>query len=79
MAKMSFEVMKKGEEVLFINDRFVAIKQKNNDVRLLPLFFDENGLPRIDKENEVIITYGNGEVKSSVIDEDGEVIDVITF
>lgn len=79
MAKIKFKVLDRDERVLFVNDRFIAVEKKDNNVRLLPIIFDENGLPRIDTENEVLITRGSNVVESSTIDDNGEEIQITTF
>ena len=37
---MKLGLMNKGDKVLFVNDRFVAIQRKNGEVDLIPFFFN---------------------------------------
>ena len=68
MANMKIEILKKGDSVLFVNQGLVAINRKSGEVDLFKLYFDDDGLPRIDIENVLTIGYGNNSVTTIVDD-----------
>lgn len=71
---MKINILKKGDEVLEVNQNFIAVKHKNGEVDIIKLDFSD-GLPRIDLENIITIGYGNNTVVAK--NNDGE--SVITF
>ena len=64
---MKINVMNKGDKVLNVTSKLVAIQRKNGEVDIIPLISDESGI-RIDTENIVTIGYGNNSVETEVID-----------
>lgn len=72
---MQIKIMKKGEKFLGIQSGWIMLKRKNGDVRLVKLEQDEDGY-RVNPENEILITYGDGEVSIGNMDTD---IEIVTF
>lgn len=71
---MKINILRKGDEVLHVNENYIAVKRKNGEVDIIKLDFSD-GLPRIDLENIITIGYGNNTVVAE--NKDGE--SVITF
>ena len=71
---MKINILRKGDEVLHVNQDFIAVKRKNGEVDIIKLDFSD-GLPRIDLENIITIGYGNNTIVAENMD--GE--SVITF
>ncbi len=79
MAKMKINILNKGDSVLFVNDRLIAVQRKNGEVDLIPMMLDnENNLPRIDTKNILTIAYGKNTVET-VVDGDNGDIKITTF
>lgn len=64
---MRINVMNKGDKVLNVTEKFVAIQRRNSEVDIIPLAQDANGI-RIDTENIVTIGYRMNAVETEVID-----------
>lgn len=64
---MRINLMNKGDKVLNVTEKFVAIQRKNSEVDIIPLTQDINGI-RIDTENIVTIGYGMNTVETEVVD-----------
>lgn len=73
---ISINILKKGDEVLSINERFLAIKRKGGTVDIYNVVFNEEGELGIDPVKSAEIGYGEGLVEK-VLD-DGET-KVFTF
>lgn len=58
---MVLGIMKKGDEVLSVNENCVAVKRKNGEVDIIP-FIKEGCGWRVDAENIVTIGYGDNVV-----------------
>ena len=71
---MRINILRKGDEVLHVNQNFIAVRRKNGEVDIIKLDISD-GLPRIDRENIITIGYGNNTVEAE--NNDGE--SVITF
>lgn len=71
---MRINILRKGDEVLDVNQNFIAVRRKNGEVDIIKMDFSD-GLPRIDMENIITIGYGNNTVVAE--NNDGE--SVITF
>ena len=71
---MRINILRKGDEVLHVNQNFIAVRRKNGEVDIIKLDFSDD-LPRIDMENIITIGYGNNTVVAE--NNDGE--SVITF
>lgn len=72
---ININVLGKGDEVLTLNEHFLAIKRKNGTVDLYNVFFSENELC-VDPLKMATIGYGNGSVEKA--SGDGEV-KLVTF
>ena len=64
---MKINILRKGDEVLQVNQNFIAVKRKNGEVDIIMMDFSD-GLPRIDIENIVTIGYGNNTVVAENMD-----------
>lgn len=71
---MVLGIMKKGDEVLSVNENSVAVKRKNGEVDIIPFIKEGSGW-RVDTEN--IVTIGYGENVVTYEEENG--IKVINF
>ena len=79
MAKVTIGVLGKGDTVLFVNERFIAIQRKNGNVDLMPFFYEGNACaPRIDTKNITTITYGKNTVETNINGDNGE-LKITTF
>lgn len=72
----NIDILKKGDEVLSINDKFLAVKRKNGTVDIYKVMFNEENEIFIDPIKAAIIGYGEGTVGKTL--EDGETT-VYTF
>lgn len=67
---VDMKILKKGDEVLNVWSNganiCVAIKQKNGEVRIYSIAPDENGIMRINKDDSLTITFGDGQIQSSI-------------
>lgn len=64
---MKISVLCRGDKVLNVTKKFVAIQRKNGEVDIIPVINSDSGF-RIDMENIVTIGYGNNTVESEVVD-----------
>lgn len=62
-------ILKKGDEVISVwsegRDISFAVKQKNGEVCVHRISPDENGNMRLNKDDSLLITFGNGETQTS--------------
>ena len=66
---VAINVLKKGDEVIYINERFLAVKRKNGEVDVYNVYFNDEGI-YIDPLKTATIGYGNGTVEKKL--DDGE-------
>lgn len=66
---VSIDILKKGDEVLSINERFLAIKRKNGTVDIFNIMYTEENELAIDPIKAAVIGYGEGTVGKK-LDED---------
>lgn len=59
---MTIGILKKGDSVLNVTPKFIAVQRKNGEVDIVPFLKDESGL-RVDVENIITIGYGNNTVQ----------------
>jgi len=71
-AKIKINILSKGDTVISVTEKMVAIQRKNGEVDILPLIFDD-GPPRVDIENIVTISYGKNIVETTVEGNHGDV------
>ena len=77
MAKLKIKVLSKGDSVISVTEKMIAVQRKNGEVDVIPIISDGGAL-RIDTENIVTITYGNNSIDATVEGENGEVT-ITTF
>jgi len=65
---VKIDVLKKGDEVLAINDRFLAIKRKTGIVDIFNVLFTEENELTIDPVKAAVIGYGEGLVSKESVD-----------
>ena len=73
---INIDILKKGDEVLSINERFLAIRRKSGVVDIFNVFINQENELSIDPIKAAAIGFGEGTV-SKVLD-DGETT-VFTF
>lgn len=73
---ININILKKGDEVLTINERFLAVKRKNGEVDIFNVMYNEENEIFIDPVKAAVIGYGTGTVGKSL--DDGETT-VYTF
>ena len=59
---MTIGILKKGDSVLNVTPKFIAVQRKNGEVDIVPFLKDESGLG-VDVENIITIGYGNNTVQ----------------
>lgn len=59
-------ILKKGDEVLSITDRFLAIKRKNGEVDIFNLMYNDENEIIIDPVKTTVIGYGEGLVEKTL-------------
>lgn len=73
---ININILKKGDEVLSINERFLAVKRKNGIVDIFNVMFNDQNEILIDPVKVAVIGFGEGTVSKEL--EDGETT-VYTF
>lgn len=73
---VNIDVLKKGDEVLSINERFLAVKRNNGVVDIYAVFFTEENELTIDPVKTTVIGFGDGLVSKKL--DDGETT-IFTF
>ena len=63
-------ILHKGDEVLCVNDRFLAVRRKTGGVDVYKVLFNENDEFLIDPVKTAEIGYGEGTVSTDM--DDGE-------
>ena len=77
MKSMKIKILSKGDSVISVTERMVAIQRKNGEVDIIPLIFDETP-PRVDIENIVTISFGKNAIETTLEGDDGDVT-ITTF
>lgn len=62
-------ILHKGDEVVCINERFLAVKRKNGEVDIFNVVYGENGEFLIDPVKAATVGFGEGTVSTSMDDE----------
>lgn len=70
---INVNVLKKGDEVLSLNEHFLAIKRKNGTVDVYNVYFNEGGI-YIDPVKAAVIGYGEGTVEKMLDDGETKVV-----
>ena len=73
---IKINILKKGDEVISLNEKFLAVKRKNGTVDVYNILFNESGEMGIDPVKMAEIGFGAGLVEKTM--EDGET-KVFTF
>lgn len=73
---VNINILQKGDDILSINERFMAVKRKNGSVDIYSVFFNEENELAIDPLKMATIGYGTGTVSKEL--DDGETT-VYTF
>lgn len=71
---ININVLKKGDEVLTINDKFLAVKRKDGTVDIYNVFFNEEGI-YVDPIRAAIIGYGEGMVEKLLDDGETKIVE----
>ena len=67
---VNINILKKGDEVLSLTDRFLAVKRKNGEVDIFNVMYGEESEFLIDPVKVAVIGYGEGTVGKTM--DDGE-------
>ena len=67
---VNIDILKKGDTVLSITDRFLAVRRKNGEVDIFNVLFNEKNEFLIDPIKSAVIGYGEGIVGKTL--DDGE-------
>ena len=67
---INIDILKKGDEVLTVNERFLAVKRKNGTVDIFNIMYNEENEVFIDPIKAAVIGYGEGTVGKTL--DDGE-------
>lgn len=71
---ININVLKKGDEVLTINEKFLAIKRKDGTVDIYNVFFYEEGI-YVDPIRSAIIGYGEGMIEKLLDDGETKIVE----
>lgn len=71
---ININVLKKGDEVLTINEKFLAVKRKDGTVDIYNVFFNEEGI-YVDPIRSAIIGYGEGMVEKLLDDGETKIVE----
>lgn len=71
---MRINVLKKGDNVISVTERFIAVKRKNGEVDIIPIGFDAMGV-YVEQDKIIRIGYGSNTVEA----EDGHGVKVTNF
>lgn len=63
---MRINVLNKGDKVISVTNRLIAIQRKNGEVDIIPFLTDKEGM-WINTENIVTVGFENNTVESEVI------------
>lgn len=69
--KMEIGILQKGDDVLNVwssdpSVLKVAVKNKKGEVHIYSVAIDEQNIPRLEKNNTLILTYGDGMVTTEI-------------
>ena len=67
---LNINLLHKGDAVICVNDRFLAVRRKNGEVDIYKVLFSDNGEFLIDPVKTATVGYGEGTVSTDM--EDGE-------
>ena len=66
----NINILHKGDAVICINDRFLAIRRKNGEVDIFKVLFNDDGEFLIDPVKTATLGFGEGTISTEM--EDGE-------
>lgn len=76
------KILKEDEQVINVwleqKTYHIVIRRHNGEVFISRITLDENGNPRREEDNPLIITFGEGEVESQIKQEGQEPVKIIT-
>lgn len=74
MAKIKIKILNKGDSVISVTERMIAVQRKNGEVDIIPLIFNEPGQPpRVDIENIATISFGKNSVETIIEGDNGDI------
>lgn len=76
---MKLGLLKKGDAVLNVTERAIVIKRKNGETDLISLIWNENGIPEIDFDNIITVSYGDNTIEYDIKAQDGSIISITDF
>lgn len=65
---VNIDILKKGDEVMAINERILAVKRKNGCVDIYTVLYNEQGEIFIDPVKAATVGYGEGIVSKESAD-----------
>ena len=65
MKRYQIKVLRRGDTVLSVQDFQIVVRRARGEVDIIRFSFDEHGLPRIDTDTMVTITFGDGSIEMS--------------
>lgn len=71
---VNINILKKGDEVLTINEKFLAVKRKDGTVDVYNVYFNEEGI-YVDPIRSAIISYGEGMVEKLLDDGETKIVE----
>lgn len=76
--RVSLEILKPGDSVLTVWDSHVAVRKTSGEVEIFQYYLDEENLPRL-SDGRILVTFGNGVIKTEVDEDDEDALRVTTF
>ena len=73
---ININILKKGDEVIAVNEKFLAVRRKTGEVDIFNIMYNENNEVFIDPVKAAVIGFGEGTVEKKL--DDGETT-VYTF
>lgn len=76
--RVSIEILKPGDSVLSVWDSHIAVRKPSGEVEIFQYYLDNENLPRL-SDGRILVTFGNGIIKTEVDEDDEDAIRVTTF
>lgn len=76
--RVSLEILKPGDSVLSVWDSHVAVRKPSGEVEIFQYYLDGENLPRL-SDGRILVTFGNGVIKTEVDEDDEDALRVTTF
>ena len=61
------KILRNGDRVMSFTPEQIIVRRANGEVDIFRLFMDEAGVPRIDQDNIMTITYGDGTIEVAMV------------